>query len=167
MFQVLSDKQRFEIEPGENPGEGTINGKPYRLDMMEVKPGMWHIIKDRKSYTIILEECGDDKQTVCLRVNGKKAQLSVKNKLEILLEQMGLNAHSGKKVNELKAPMPGLVLRTLIKEGDKVQKGDTLLVLEAMKMENTIKSAGEGEVTKILVKDGQAVEKGQVLITFR
>ena len=164
MFQVLSDKQRFEIEPGENPGEGTINGKPYRLDMMEVKPGMWHIIKDRKSYTIILEECGDDKQTVCLRVNGKKAQLSVKNKLEILLEQMGLNAHSGRKVNELKAPMPGLVLRTLIKEGDKVQKGDTLLVLEAMKMEIRLKAPRDGHVAQLAVQEGDSVDRHQVVV---
>jgi biotin carboxyl carrier protein len=72
----------------------------------------------------------------------------------------------GKKINEIKAPMPGLVLRIPINEGDSVSKGEGLLVLEAMKMENIIKSPGDVVVSKILVKPGQAVEKNQLLVSF-
>jgi biotin carboxyl carrier protein len=62
--------------------------------------------------------------------------------------------------------MPGMVLDVKVTEGDAVKKGDALLVLEAMKMENIIRSTGAGVVKKIHVKKGVAVEKSQVLIRF-
>jgi biotin carboxyl carrier protein len=62
--------------------------------------------------------------------------------------------------------MPGMVLKILITEGDQVKKGDALLVLEAMKMENIIKSPADGLVKKINAVQGTAVEKNQVLIQF-
>ena len=63
-------------------------------------------------------------------------------------------------------PMPGMVLNVLVKEGDAVKKGDELLVLEAMKMENNIKAPGDGIVSEISVKSGDKVEKNQILIRF-
>jgi biotin carboxyl carrier protein len=68
------------------------------------------------------------------------------------------------KNNNLKAPMPGLVLRINVAVGDLVKKGDVLLVLEAMKMENAIKADGEGKVKRIAVNTQQAVEKNTLLI---
>jgi biotin carboxyl carrier protein len=62
--------------------------------------------------------------------------------------------------------MPGMVLKILVKEGDTVKKGDGLLVLEAMKMENNIKALGDGVVSKIPIKAGDKVEKNQVMISF-
>ena len=62
--------------------------------------------------------------------------------------------------------MPGLVLDILVKVGDEVKKGDPLMILEAMKMENILKSASDGVIKKINVEKKQAVEKGQVLINF-
>ena len=60
--------------------------------------------------------------------------------------------------------MPGLVLKLMAKEGDEIKTGDSLLILEAMKMENVIKSRGEGKIKHIRVKERDAVEKNQVLI---
>jgi biotin carboxyl carrier protein len=62
--------------------------------------------------------------------------------------------------------MPGLVLDVRVKEGDEVKKGDPLLVLEAMKMENILKSPAHAKIKKINVNKGQAVEKNQVLVSF-
>ncbi|HSH65835.1 MAG TPA: acetyl-CoA carboxylase biotin carboxyl carrier protein subunit, partial [Bacteroidia bacterium] len=70
------------------------------------------------------------------------------------------------KINEIKAPMPGLVLDIRVNEGDSIQKGDAVIVLEAMKMENIIKSPVDGTIKKINVKKGLAVEKNQVLVQF-
>jgi biotin carboxyl carrier protein len=74
---------------------------------------------------------------------------------------------ASKKVLELKAPMPGLVLNIVVKEGDSISKGDALLVLEAMKMENNIKSPTDGIIKKIHAVKGNAVEKNQLLISFQ
>lgn len=73
---------------------------------------------------------------------------------------------STNKVKDLKAPMPGLVLKVLIEPGKEVVKGDNLLVLEAMKMENMIKSPTDGIVQKILVSTGDKIEKNAILIQF-
>jgi len=62
------------------------------------------------------------------------------------------------------APIPGLVLRILVKEGDQVKLGDTILVLEAMKMESEITSTAHGVVKKIKVTEGQSVQEDEVLI---
>jgi biotin carboxyl carrier protein len=101
-----------------------------------------------------------------IRVNGKKMQVETRDKMALLLESMGLSAASEVKVNNIKAPMPGLVLRVLVEQGQEVKKGDPLLVLEAMKMENMIKSPADAKIASVDVNLSQAVEKNQVLISF-
>jgi biotin carboxyl carrier protein len=70
------------------------------------------------------------------------------------------------KVSEIKAPMPGLVLRILASEGEEVQKGGNLLVLEAMKMENIIKAPADVIIKSVKVNPGDKVEKNQVMMIF-
>jgi pyruvate carboxylase subunit B len=67
----------------------------------------------------------------------------------------------------LKAPMPGLVVRVVVEPGQQVSAGASLVVLEAMKMENDLKAAGAAVIDQVLVGAGQTVEKGTVLVTFR
>ena len=69
-------------------------------------------------------------------------------------------------IAEVKAPMPGLILDVLAKPGQEVKKGDQLMILEAMKMENVLKAQGEGVISGIEVAKGDSVEKNQVLIKF-
>jgi biotin carboxyl carrier protein len=71
------------------------------------------------------------------------------------------------KVDEIRAPMPGLVLQILVGPGEEVKRGDTLLILEAMKMENVIKSPGDGLIGQVSVEKGQPVDKGQVLFRMQ
>jgi len=68
---------------------------------------------------------------------------------------------------QLKAPMPGLVVRVLVRPGQTVATGEGLVVLEAMKMENELKAGGPGVVDRIEVAAGQVVEKGAPLVVFR
>jgi biotin carboxyl carrier protein len=79
---------------------------------------------------------------------------------------MGMSSATANKVNNIKAPMPGLIINLKVAEGDTVKAGDQLLILEAMKMENILKSPGDGVIKKIKVKKGDSVEKNQVLIEF-
>jgi biotin carboxyl carrier protein len=75
-----------------------------------------------------------------------------------------MDAKVGKKTNEIKAPMPGMVLRMMVKQGDTIAKGDGLLVLEAMKMENIIKAPADGVIKQLMVAERDKVEKNQVMI---
>jgi biotin carboxyl carrier protein len=97
-------------------------------------------------------------------VNGNIFEVQLRDQYDELLQALGMDEVAGKKTGDLKAPMPGLVVSVAVTEGDEVKKGDTLVVLEAMKMENSLKAAGNAMVKKILVHKGMTVEKNQVLI---
>jgi len=105
-------------------------------------------------------------KSVDLKINGKRFTVGLKTKFDLLLEKMGINKVSTNTLNYVKAPMPGLIIDLKIKAGDEVKKGDILLILEAMKMENILKSPGDGTVKEVKVKKGDSVEKSQVLVEF-
>jgi biotin carboxyl carrier protein len=79
---------------------------------------------------------------------------------------MGMANGGARQVKEVKAPMPGLILQIQTAVGATVQKGDVLLILEAMKMENAIKSPVDGIIKAIPVNQGKSVDKNQVLVQF-
>lgn len=161
----VNNKKEHQVE-FESAINGTIDGTPFAWDIAEVKNGSFHVIKDSKSYTVEVIKADPAEKSFLVSVNGNKYQLQVKDKYDELLKSLGLDNMNASKVNEIKAPMPGLVLDLRVAEGDKVQKGDPVLVLEAMKMENIIKSPTDGIIKKINVKKGVAVEKNQVLVYF-
>ena len=99
-----------------------------------------------------------------IKVNNNIYDLNLQTELDILLDKMGMSSVSDEKMDNVKAPMPGLVLDILVEAGQTINKGDNLLVLEAMKMENIIKASGTGVVKNIKVNKKDAVEKNQLLI---
>ena len=82
------------------------------------------------------------------------------------MERMGIEEGAADLSLELRAPMPGKVLEILVKEGQSVEEGDAMLVLEAMKMENVLRAGMAGLVANIDVEVGSAVEKEAVLISM-
>lgn len=167
MLKVSTGGREFtiELEKGDQPS-GTINGKSFSLSMTGYGPNGFHILRNGKSYRAELVQADPEEKTFVIRVNNQKLTFRVQDKFDLLLNEMGFSASSQKKVNELKSPMPGLVLEILVKEGDTVNTGDQLLILEAMKMENVLKSPAAATVKKIVVNKGKAVEKNEVLILF-
>jgi biotin carboxyl carrier protein len=120
-----------------------------------------------RSYEISLIDIEETTSKVRLRINSKLVELKLKSDRQLLLEKMGLSSLTVKKVSEVKAPMPGLVVRCIVEVEQEVEQGDALLVLEAMKMENIIKSPTAGVISQIMVIQGEAVEKNQILIKFK
>lgn len=146
-----------------------VNDKEYELneaadwDILE-NGNSFHILKNSVSYRCMLVKKDDAGKNMVISVNDTEYNINVKDKYDILLDQLGMSDLAVKKLKDIKAPMPGLVLDIKIKAGDTIEEGDTILVLEAMKMENMLKSPGTGTVKAVKVKTGEAVEKGQVLI---
>jgi len=143
-----------------------LNGKKVDADIVKISSDKFHVIYNDGSYTIELLSKNETGKELTIAVNGKKQIVSVKDDFDELLHKLGMDNLIHIKMNEVKAPMPGLVLCVMVKEGDIIQKGDALIVLEAMKMENIIKATGEGIVKKIVAQTKQAVEKNQVLLVM-
>lgn len=159
MYQVnVNGKKDFRIE-GNN-----IDGQELAFDIIDVKDGEFHILLNNKSYTAIVCDMNPEDKTCIIRINGNDYEIKVQDKYDLLLQQLGMSDLKSKKVNIIKAPMPGLVLKMEKQTGDEIKKGEPVLILEAMKMENILKSPGDGRIKSILVKQGQAVEKNQVLV---
>ena len=154
----------FEIDPRK---EGWfINGNAFDGDIAALGNNRFHVIWNNKSYNIeVLDRNAAEKSTHLL-INGQHYHTTAKDDLDLLLEKMGMQSGSSQKINNVKAPMPGLIQSIAVAEGDSIEKGDNLLVLVAMKMENVIKSSGSGVIKTLKVMPGQIVEKNQVLLEF-
>ena len=135
-----------------------------QLDYVVQKDGSFHILKDGKAYEASVEDADFAKKQFKIKINGKPYEVVLADHFDRLVKKLGLSSGGSQKVNQVKAPMPGLVLNVAVKIGQEVRKGDGLLILEAMKMENVIKSAGDGVIKDILIEKGTAVDKVQLLI---
>ena len=98
--------------------------------------------------------------------NGTETNLNIFRKNTYQLYKILPKENINNKLKNILSPMPGQVTKVLVKEKDKVQEGDSLLTLDAMKMENIIKSDFNGTIKKISVKENQSVSADELLITF-
>lgn len=149
-----------------SPAGITLNEQSYAWDLAKLAHNQYHILKDDRSFSLEVLSVEAETKTVRLKINGHIHMVQVKDRFDLLLEKMGMSNATVGKVNNLKAPMPGLILGISIQPGDVVAKGDTILILEAMKMENVIKAPGDGTVKSVKIQKGDRVEKGQVLVEF-
>lgn len=121
-----------------------LDGRPYSMALWSRGRGVWTVLSDAELFDV---EAVDERTAHIRSLAGATAS------------QTGPLT--------LKAPMPGLVVRVLATQGEKVVEGSSLIVLEAMKMENELKASAAGIIERISATPGRTVEKGEVLITFR
>ncbi len=164
MFRAVVQSKVFEIKPAEGAFE--VNGSKKPWDLVEIADGYFHILMDGRGYRAEIVGVDRATKTFEIKVNGNLYAVVIKDKFDVLLEQMGMNATTSSRLNSIKAPMPGLIVELKVKDGDAVKAGDPLIILEAMKMENIIKSPGDGMVKNVRIRKGDSVEKNQVLIDF-
>src|SRR5258706_7020339 len=141
-----------------------MNGESIAWDMIATGERRFHVIMNNTSYNCEVLSADSKKKSFEIKVNGVVHVVNVKDQFDELLHQLGMDKVASRKVNDIKAPMPGLVLKIMISEHQEIKEGDSVLILEAMKMENVIKSPGAGIVKTIKVRERDAVEKNQVLI---
>lgn len=131
------------------------------FEIVSLGDGRYSLIKEYKSYFVRLIK-SDGKYHV--HVLGDHFILDVEDERSRKLKELVKSAESGPKEQEIKAPIPGLVVSVNVKVGDEVKQSDTLLVLEAMKMENVIKADCDCTVREIYVNEKDTVQQNQVLV---
>ena len=169
MYTVTTNANSYKTVITKTNGSrvtGSLNETAFEADIIKVRDDVYSIIKDGRSYNVELVRHMPEEKKLVVKVNNTSYTLYIKDKYDDLLHSLGLDNMAVKKVNDIKAPMPGMVLNILVTEGQEVKKGDALIVLEAMKMENILKSPTDGVIKKIAIHKGVAVEKNQLLIQF-
>lgn len=158
------DGKEFEIE--------VIDEKHIRIDERLVAVDfesvsgqpVFSLILDGKSYESFISE-NDEGWQVLMR--GRQYQITVEDEREKRLRAAASGgAAEGGEFN-LKAPMPGLVVAIPVVEGQEIKKGQVLIILESMKMQNELKSPKDGIVERIRVKAGESVEQKQALLSVK
>lgn len=142
----------------------SVNGKIFEVDFESVSgQPVYSLIVDGKSHESYVQP-GDDNWQVLLR--GRLYPVRVEDEREKRLRAAaGSVAEGGEFL--LRAPMPGLVVAVPVEEGQEVKKGEVLLILESMKMQNELKSPRDGTVGRIRVKPGESVEQKQTLLNVQ
>lgn len=165
MYQInINNKYNFNITTANKQLQ--VNDEHIVLDTAELGANKTHVLYRNNSYNIEVVELNKEEKTAIVKVNGNIYTLTIKDQFDQLLKQLGMDNLAVNKIQQIKAPMPGLVLNVLVAEGTEVKKGNNLLVLEAMKMENMIKSPTDGIIKKVAIKQGDKVEKNEILISF-
>lgn len=163
MLQItINEKNGFAVAKEE--ANWTINEQAAELDIQHQPNGLISVLYNGGSYTAMVENVDLKNKELSLRIDGQVYKVAVKEPIDQLLTSMGLDLKAMQKIEPVKAPMPGMILKVLVEPGQQINKGDGLLILEAMKMENVLKATAPATVKAIKVNERTAVEKGAILI---
>jgi biotin carboxyl carrier protein len=146
--------------------EQVAPGLEESWDWKQLAPGVFDVRMGNRNVRIERMDGPDPKGNIAVRVNGVVQTLQVLNQQQLLLESMGMTAGAETQEKHIESPMPGKILQVMVSPGAEVGEGDSLLVLEAMKMENVIRAPRAGIIEEVQARVGEAVEKAAVLVTY-
>ena len=158
---ISGDVLNMEFSSSMNTMRVTQNKSKEIIDCVPLSSNSFSLIYNGHIYHL----------TITAQLDGYKVTVDhhthfveIKDRLELLLEKFGMKSKSISQPGEIHAQIPGLVSNIFVKEGDKVESGDKLCILEAMKMENEIISPKNGSVTSIHINSGDNVNKGDLIM---
>ena len=162
-YVATIDEKTFEIEINAE-GELVVDGKPAAVDFLVVEAGaVYSLIVDGQSYEAYVD-AQDEGWQVLLRGRLFHVDVEDERQRRLRLATGGETLQTGE--YQLKAPMPGLVVAVPVEAGQAVAKGDNLVVLESMKMQNELKAPREGTVRSVRVRVGDSVKQNQVMVVL-
>ncbi len=141
--------------------------KVISADIISSDDFKFHVIHENISYKAAIIDSSFNQKSYKVKVNNNIYNINIFNELDSLIKDMGFEVGLTKVINNIKAPMPGLILEVNVKNGQEVKEDDALLILEAMKMENVLTAPRDGIIKSISASKGDAVEKNQLLITLQ
>ena len=157
-YVALINDHSFEIEI-DSDGQIEVNGEARDVDFLNLGGSLYSIITENKSLEAVID---DDEGKIAVMMDGRLIETQVLDERAVLLAQRrgGLGMRSG----EVHAPMPGLIVAVTVEKGQAVAQGETLVILESMKMQNELQSPISGIVQSIYVSAEQTVDKNDLLI---
>ncbi len=160
-FVITIDEEKNEISLI-NKVEAKVNGKKIYYELQQLNYQNYLLRFNNTIYEISSEKVNSEKFSFL--VNGIKINLTARTALQERAKKLidATKSSSGSMV-EVNAPMPGMILKINKRNGDGIKKGESILILEAMKMENDLKSPVTGKINELFVDEGNAVEKGDRL----
>ena len=141
-----------------------IDADNITLNDSEVNNQM--ILDNNKSKLVSVKGVDHELKRYQIQIDGRIYHVQISDEVDQQILTMNLKSKRSNQLKELRAPMPGLVRQVNVQAGDQVDAGDSLFILEAMKMENLLKSPVNGKVSDVFVKPGESVEKNQILLSF-
>lgn len=161
-YKIITGKNQLDLELGKKTV--TANGTETAYQVLYADAQKAVIRLNNKIYTVRIIAEEEDAKEVTATLNGQTTLVELKSEKDLLLEKMGAKGGKSASAKSIKAPMPGLIVKIHLSQGDQVEKGIPILNFEAMKMENQLKAPGAGKIKNILVSPGDKVEKGQLLV---
>lgn len=153
--QIDGNSHEIEIKRDGSRISATVDGREYELEASEPEAGVYLLKYDNRVFEVYVSPDG--------MVNVGGHQLEVKISDPKRLRGARGDAEHGDGTAEIKTAMPGKIVRILVAVGDEVEKGDGVIVVEAMKMQNEMKAPKAGIVKQINVKEGDTVNAGDIL----
>jgi biotin carboxyl carrier protein len=163
LYHVTIGERTLRVEL--DGGIARVDGTEFAVADLARLPGtdVRHLLADDHSATVVAHrsDYGWD-----LVVDGWPVRAEVVDERTRAIRAMTGRSAASTGHRPVRAPMPGLIVRVEVAEGDRLRPGQGVVVMEAMKMENELRADGDGVVARVLVKPGQAVEKGAILVEF-
>jgi len=165
---LLIGKDTHEVELTRQDGALTLtwNGEARPVDLLEVEPGTYSVLLGGSSVDVRLDEARSsdpDVHAYRATLHDGAYEFGLQDPMKALLAAASGSAAGG---GTMLSPMPGKIVKILVQEGDSVAEGQTLLIMEAMKMQNELKATAAGKVTKVAVQEGGTVETGATLLVM-
>ena len=135
-----------------------LDGRPVEADVVEVSPAVYSILIDGQSFEARVESAAAGLRVI---VGGHEYAAAIRDPRQWRRHRGAAVEAEGRQ--QAIAPMPGKVVRVLVKAGDAVEAGQGLVVIEAMKMQNEVRSPKRGTIERLLVSEGQTINAGEVL----
>jgi biotin carboxyl carrier protein len=152
---AIVDGQAVPLHLERQDDQWTANGRS--ASVLEVEPGIYSVLLDGRSFEARIERSQD---AWAVTIGGRRFEIEVADPRRRSRHGRGLGPEGRQRVT---APMPGKVVRVLVAEGDPVEAGQGIAVIEAMKMQNELKAPKSGRIAALSLREGATVGAGEVL----
>lgn len=160
-YVTIINNREYEVEI-EKDGTVRLNGEPRHVDFSALGPSLYSVITENFSHEIVIDELQNGMYDVLM--SGRMYEAKVLDERMLLMARRQGTLGSG--TGEINSPMPGLIVAVNVAEGERVEPGQTVVILESMKMQNELKAPIGGTVESVAVSPGSTVEKNALLLVI-